>query len=90
MVDRPVRYGAQSPEAPRRLTLEEADLDPFALYGQDDDPLIDIDVTLNGERTSINARLKVAVAARITNWICEPYGRDNSRRAKGPNLLTHS
>lgn len=49
VIDRRVRYGAPGPEAPRRLTLEEPDLDPFALYGLDDDPIIDIDVTQNGQ-----------------------------------------
>lgn len=46
--DRSIRYGSPGSEAPNYFTREEPDLDPFALYGLDDDPIIDIDATQNG------------------------------------------
>lgn len=46
--DRRVRYGAPGREAPHRFTREEPEIDPFALYGLDDDPVVDIDATQNG------------------------------------------
>lgn len=48
MLDRRVRYGAPGREAPHRFIQEEPDFDPFALYGLDDDPVIDIDTTQYG------------------------------------------
>lgn len=46
--DRRIRHGAPGPEAPYGLSGEEPDVDPFALYGLDDDPVVNIDATNPG------------------------------------------
>lgn len=48
VLDRRIRYGAPGGEAPDRYSQEGSDLDPFALYGLDDDPVIDVDTTNPG------------------------------------------
>ena len=48
VLDRCIRYGAPGGEAPHRYSQEESDLDPFSLYGLDDDPVINVDTTNPG------------------------------------------
>jgi hypothetical protein len=46
--DRKIRFGVPGQEAPRSFSREAPDLDPFVLYGLDDDPVIRIDTSTYG------------------------------------------